>query len=45
MIFLYFFNSLEKGCTPPKFLILDDGWKYVEMDPNAKPSPDGNTTK
>lgn len=36
-------KSLEKGGTPPKFLILDDGWQSVEMDPNAKPSPVGNT--
>lgn len=30
-------ESLEKGGTPPKFLLIDDGWQSVEMDPNAKP--------
>lgn len=45
VIFLFFFNNLEKGGTPPKFLLLDDGYKYVEMDSNAKSPPVGNTMK
>lgn len=28
-------ESLEKGGTPPKFVIIDDGWQSVAMDPNA----------
>ena len=27
------FASLEKGGTTPKFIIIDDGWQSVSMDP------------
>jgi raffinose synthase len=37
-------ESLKKGGTPPKFLLIDDGWQSVEMDPNAKPPQVGNST-
>ncbi|GKV36479.1 hypothetical protein SLEP1_g44606 [Rubroshorea leprosula] len=28
-------ESLEKGGIPPKFVIIDDGWQSVAMDPNG----------
>ncbi|TYG72166.1 hypothetical protein ES288_D05G458100v1 [Gossypium darwinii] len=28
-------ESLEKGGTPPKFVIIDDGWQTVGMDPTG----------
>ncbi|XP_007020358.2 PREDICTED: probable galactinol--sucrose galactosyltransferase 1 [Theobroma cacao] len=28
-------ESLEKGGIPPKFVIIDDGWQSVGMDPNG----------
>ncbi|XP_015881674.3 probable galactinol--sucrose galactosyltransferase 1 [Ziziphus jujuba] len=28
-------ESLEKGGIPPKFVIIDDGWQSVSMDPNG----------
>ncbi|EOY11890.1 hypothetical protein QUC31_001545 [Theobroma cacao] len=28
-------DSLEKGGTPPKFVIIDDGWQSVGMDPTG----------
>ncbi|EXB51057.1 hypothetical protein L484_023760 [Morus notabilis] len=28
-------ESLDKGGTPPKFVIIDDGWQSVEMDSNG----------
>ncbi|XP_040966576.1 probable galactinol--sucrose galactosyltransferase 1 [Gossypium hirsutum] len=28
-------ESLEKGGTPPKFVIIDDGWQMVGMDPTG----------
>lgn len=31
-------ESLEKGGTPPRFLLIDDGWQSVDMDQNAKPN-------
>lgn len=27
--------SLEKGGIPPKFVIIDDGWQSVAMDPTG----------
>ena len=29
------FCSLEKGGVPAKFVIIDDGWQSVGMDPNG----------
>ncbi|KAL4279146.1 hypothetical protein GQ457_03G022590 [Hibiscus cannabinus] len=28
-------ESFAKGGTPPKFVIIDDGWQTVDMDPNG----------
>ncbi|CAN4102562.1 unnamed protein product [Withania somnifera] len=28
-------DSLEKGGIPPKFVLIDDGWQSVGMDPNG----------
>lgn len=30
-----FFSSLEKGGIHPKFVIIDDGWQSVAMDPTG----------
>ncbi|GLU24063.1 hypothetical protein SLE2022_400290 [Rubroshorea leprosula] len=30
-------ESLAMGGTPPKFVIIDDGWQTVSMDPNGVP--------
>lgn len=35
-------QSLEKGSIPPKFVIIDDGWQSVAMDPNGIPCEDDN---
>lgn len=35
-------ESLEKGGTPPKFVIIDDGWQSVAMDPNSVPCEEDN---
>ncbi|KAH9324700.1 hypothetical protein KI387_004878, partial [Taxus chinensis] len=32
--------NLEKGGTPPRFLLIDDGWQSVDMDQNAKANED-----
>jgi len=37
--------SLEKGGIPPKFVIIDDGWQSVAMDPNGIPCEDDNCAK
>jgi len=29
------FCSFEKGGIPAKFVIIDDGWQSVDMDPNG----------
>ncbi|XAR56837.1 hypothetical protein NMG60_11037458 [Bertholletia excelsa] len=36
-------ESLEKGGIPPKFVIIDDGWQSVGMDPNSIESKADNT--
>lgn len=35
-------QSLEKGGIPPKFVIIDDGWQSVGMDPNSVPCEEDN---
>lgn len=37
--------SLEKGGTPPKFVIIDDGWQSVEMDSDGSEYKADNTAK
>lgn len=36
-------ESLEKGGVPPRFVIIDDGWQSVGMDPISKESKADNT--
>ncbi|XP_030523184.1 probable galactinol--sucrose galactosyltransferase 1 [Rhodamnia argentea] len=36
-------ESLEKGGVPPRFVIIDDGWQSVGMDPVSKESKADNT--
>ncbi|KAJ4958954.1 hypothetical protein NE237_026065 [Protea cynaroides] len=36
-------ESLAAGGTPPKFVIIDDGWQSVGGDPQQIESQDGNT--
>ena len=33
--FIFYFCSFEKGGIPAKFVIIDDGWQSVGMDPNG----------
>jgi hypothetical protein len=42
---LIFFNSLGKGGTGPKFVIIDDGWQSVSMDPAGIASLADNSAK
>lgn len=37
--------SLEKGGTPPKFVIIDDGWQSVEMDSDGSEYKADNSAK
>ncbi|XP_068636675.1 probable galactinol--sucrose galactosyltransferase 1 [Aristolochia californica] len=37
-------ESLEKGGSPPKFVIIDDGWQSVGMDPTGIPFKDEHST-
>ena len=32
-IYLFFIFSFQKGGVSPKFVIIDDGWQSVAMDP------------
>ncbi|KAM7499054.1 hypothetical protein LguiA_023468 [Lonicera macranthoides] len=36
-------DSLEKGGIPPKFVIIDDGWQSVAMDPTSVEAKADNT--
>lgn len=36
-------ESFEKGGVPPRFVIIDDGWQSVGMDPTSKDSKADNT--
>ncbi|PIN16765.1 hypothetical protein CDL12_10581 [Handroanthus impetiginosus] len=36
-------KSLEKGGAPPKFVIIDDGWQSVGMDPTSTEAKFGET--
>lgn len=36
-------ESLEKGGIPPKFVIIDDGWQSVDMDPTSVEAKADNT--
>lgn len=35
-------QSLEKGGISPKFIIIDDGWQSVAMDPKSVPTEEDN---
>lgn len=37
--------SFEKGGIPPKFVIIDDGWQSVAMDPTGLQFIADNTAK
>lgn len=37
--------SFEKGGIPPKFVIIDDGWQSVGMDPSGLEFVADNTAK
>lgn len=37
--------SFEKGGVPPKFVIIDDGWQSVAMDPTGLEFKADNTAK
>lgn len=37
--------SLEKGGIPPKFVIIDDGWQSVGMDPTSIGTEADNSAK
>lgn len=37
--------SLERGGIPPKFVIIDDGWQSVGMDPTSDEAKADNSAK
>ncbi|GER33900.1 alkaline alpha-galactosidase seed imbibitionprotein [Striga asiatica] len=38
-------ESFKKGGIPPKFVIIDDGWQSVGMDPNSEGTKADNSAK
>lgn len=40
-----YFSSFEKGGVSPKFVIIDDGWQSVGMDPVGIASIADNAAK
>jgi hypothetical protein len=44
-LFFCIFSSLEKGGVAPKFVIIDDGWQSVSMDPAGKACITDNAAK
>lgn len=31
-------TALREGGTPPRFLIIDDGWQCTDVDPSLRPA-------
>jgi Raffinose synthase or seed imbibition protein Sip1 len=44
-VFLFFFSSFQKGGMNPKFVIIDDGWQSVGMDPTIIACKSDNVAK
>lgn len=45
MSFSISYFSFEQGGIPPKFVIIDDGWQSVGMDPTSEKTEADNCAK